>query len=176
MNFYEEMITDAKRADLERFIDEKKTYILNEVKDENAKGSIFQFVQDMQVYQNLVSLHLTLFVDSGGAHAIRYDFVFYYDLEMKKEKKLLDFVDASILEILPSLSTKELLEKHFDKIYLDEKLMYEGLKPTLVNYQNMLFSLDGVYILFPPYQVGPWSSGEIRIFFPYEMIAQYLKI
>ena len=39
-----------------------------------------------------------------------------------------------------------------------------------------MFEEENLKIIFPPYQVGPWSSGEIDVLIPYFKIEKYLKI
>ena len=65
---------------LDMFIIEKKNEFLSSIEPTVAKKSTYDLSYDIKFYKNIASLHYILYVDSGGAHSIRYDKVFYYDL------------------------------------------------------------------------------------------------
>ena len=55
-------------------------------------------------------------------------------------------------------------------------MVRDGLKPIKENFQYLVFDEDSLKIVFPPYQVGPWSSKKIIVAIPYLELASYLKI
>ncbi len=177
--FYQEMyIEEVYSFALDEVIKEKQNELLDKIKGESAKGSTYNISYKLNFYQNIATLHFTIYVYSGGAHDIRYDESYYYDLNNGKSLELKDLVtnEDEFLKKISALS-KEILEKEKkEQIYEDTCLVLDGLKPTKENFGNIIFESDALKIIFPPYQVGPWSSGEINIKIPYQAIADYLKI
>ena len=163
---------------LDDFIKLKENKFLEEIKNDSIKGSTYRISYDVTYYHDLASVHFVLYLYSGGAHDIRFDRVYYYDLNLLKELTLSDIIEEPdhFLEDIKGIAKEELLTNHSNDIYEDENLLESGLEATLENYRYLLFDRDGLHVLFPPYQVGPWSSGEIMVVIPYERIAKYLKI
>ena len=163
---------------LDEFIQEKENLFLEEIKNDSSKGSTYRISYDISYYHDVASIHFVLYVYSGGAHDIRFDRVYYYDLTSLKELTLVDMIEdqEQFLEEIKVLAKEELLREHKNNIYEDSELLESGLEATLENYRYILFANDGLRILFPPYQVGPWSSGEIMVNIPYKKIDKYLKI
>lgn len=162
---------------LDTFIAEKKNEFLSKIEPEIAKKSTYELSYDIYFFKNIASLHYTLYVDSGGAHSIRYDKVFYYDLIKNKEVFLEDLItntDKFLKEL--SILSKNLLKEKKKLLYDDVKMVEEGLTPTIKNFQYLIFQEDNLQIIFPPYQIGPWSSGPITIKIPYLSIEKYLKV
>ena len=79
---------------LDMFIIEKKNEFLSSIEPTVAKKSTYDLSYDIKFYKNIASLHYILYVDSGGAHSIRYDKVFYYDLINNKELFLEDLITS----------------------------------------------------------------------------------
>ena len=84
--------------------------------------------------------------------------------------------NESFLEELSVLAKDILLKEKNDVIFDDEVILDEGLMPTATNFQYLMFEEQNLKVIFPPYQVGPWSSGAIDVLIPYSKIVKYLKI
>ena len=97
---------------------------------------------------------------------------------MGKEVALEDLLtlNSSFYVEIQKYALEQLLSEKTDVIYEDENLILEGLQADKSHFKYFMFLKDGIQILFPPYQVGPWSSGEISVSIPYQSIAKYLKI
>lgn len=176
---YQEMyLEDVYQIYLEEFIREKQAVFLEEIRGESAKGSTYRMDVDTSYYHGIASIHLVMYVYSGGAHDIRFDRIYYYDLEMGKEVALEDLLtlNSSFYVEIQKYALEQLLSEKTDVIYEDENLILEGLQADKSHFKYFMFLKDGIQILFPPYQVGPWSSGEISVSIPYQSIAKYLKI
>ncbi len=176
---YQEMyLEDVYQIYLEEFIREKQAVFLEEIRGESAKGSTYRMDVDTSYYHGIASIHLILYVYSGGAHDIRFDRIYYYDLEMGKEVALEDLLtlNSNFYVEIQKYALEELKKEKEDLIYEDEKLFLDGLQPDSLHFRYFMFNEDKLQLLFPPYQVGPWSSGEINVFIPYQNIAKYLKV
>ena len=176
---YQEMVLeDVYQIYLEEFIREKQAVFLEEIRGESAKGSTYRMDVDTSYYHGIASIHLILYVYSGGAHDIRFDRIYYYDLEMGKEVALEDLLtlNSNFYVEIQKYALEKLKKEKENLIYEDEKLFLDGLQPDSLHFQYFMFNEDKLQLLFPPYQVGPWSSGEISVSIPYQSIAKYLKI
>lgn len=176
MEFYDTICIE-KSVLLDKFAVDKKNEFLSNVEQEIAKKSIYNLSYNIYFYKNIASLHYVLYVDSGGAHSIRYDKIFYYDLVNNKELFLEDLIanQESFFNKLSTLS-KSLLKEKQKLLYDEIKMIENGLSPTIENFHLLIFDVDNIQIIFPPYQVGPWSSGAINIKIPYLNVGKYLKI
>ena len=176
---YQEMyLEDVYQIYLEEFIREKQAVFLEDIRGESAKGSTYRMDVDTSYYHGIASIHLILYVYSGGAHDIRFDRIYYYDLEMGKEVALEDLLtlNSNFYVEIQKYALEKLKKEKENLIYEDEKLFLDGLQPDSLHFQYFMFNEDKLQLLFPPYQVGPWSSGEISVSIPYQSIAKYLKI
>jgi len=129
-----------------------------------------------EIMNNRETLHLTIFAYTGGAHHERIDNIFYYDRKNQKELQLSDILDNSkeFYETISTIARKKLKENKKELIFSGD-FLEEGLEPKSENFKLLIFTKEGLKIIFPPYQVGPWSSGAIEIVIPYDEISQYLK-
>ena len=149
-----------------------------EIKTENEKGSTYNVLVEPTFYHHIVSVHFVIYAYTGGAHDIRFDKVYYYDLEKNKEISIMDIVNFNddFLDLLSYEAYQYLKKEKLDLVYDDEYLLKDGLSPTKENFDYLVFENNSLKIIFPPYQVGPWSSGEINALIPYQMIEDYLKV
>ncbi len=175
---YQEFYIEQVSLEVEDFIREKQNVFIEEINLETEKGSTYHIFYDTSKYQDILSIHFVLSVYSGGAHDIRFDRVYYYDLNCHEEIFLDDILmyDESFLEELSVLAKDILLKEKNDVIFDDEVILDEGLMPTATNFQYLMFEEQNLKVIFPPYQVGPWSSGAIDILIPYSKIVKYLKV
>ena len=178
MDYHMTYIEEVNTIQLDDFIKAKQNEFLGEIKTENEKGSTYNVLVEPTFYHHIVSVHFVIYAYTGGAHDIRFDKVYYYDLEMGKEVVLEDLLtlNSSFYVEIQKYALEQLLSEKTDVIYEDENLILEGLQADKSHFKYFMFLKDGIQILFPPYQVGPWSSGEISVSIPYQSIAKYLKI
>lgn len=113
----------------------------------------------------LYSIHFITYKYLEGAHYERTDSIYYYDYidndlinwdNLFKNKK-------EALEELSILSTAGLKQKYKEYIYSDKTMFEEGVSPIKKNYKYIMFSDNHIEIFFPPYQVAPWSSGDLSL-------------
>ena len=162
----------------DQFIEEEQNIFLGEIKLDNEKGSTYRISYDVYFYHDIASIHFVLYTYQGGAHDIRYDKVIYYGLDDHKKKTLDDIISnkQEFLEKISIIAKHQLLNEKKELIYEDSYLFQDGLDPIDKNYQYLVFDQDSLKIIFPPYQVGPWSSGEINATIPYLDIARLMKL
>jgi len=71
----------------------------------------------------------------------------------------------NLLEKLCSLSRKYLITQNSKNIMslAEKQWIFEGTIPNMDNYNNIVFSEEGLLLVFPTYQVGSYSKGTIKI-------------
>ncbi len=125
-------------------------------------------------FDNIYSIHFKKLRYTGGAHYDRDDIVFYYDKKSDKEVNLEDLIidKEKFYKILKDESKKYLLSnKEKLSLYSEDNMITEGIN----NLKYLSFSEDSLWIIFPPYEVGPWSSGEILVPINYNSIKDNLN-
>lgn len=158
--------------ELNEYINNKHLEYQELIKKENLNVNSFNATYEISEYQGIYSIHIIFLYFTGGAHNIREDKIFYYNSYTKKWLTLDDIIkdrDTFYTSIL-TLSLKE-LEKQ-------KELLFDDYKNNLSKeaFQYIMFSSDEVKVIFPPYTVGPWSSGEIDILIPIKHLSNNLLI
>lgn len=178
MDYHMTFLEEAYTIQMDDFVKEKQNVFLEEINLENEKDSPYNVFVDTSFYNHIVSIHFVIYIYTGGAHDIRFDKVYYYDLEKNKEVNILDIVDLNenFLDLLSCEAYQYLKKEKYGLIYDDEYLLKDGLSPIKENFEYLVFENNSLKVVFPPYQVGPWSSGEINFSIPYQKIANYLKV
>lgn len=109
---------------------------------------------------------------SGGAHGYGYDWGITIDLQSGAKLELSrlaqdpsGFWNKAIEVVLSELGnrTEELYEDY-------ESYVKENLEST-----DWYLDAAGIEMVFTPYEIGPYASGNIVVCIPYEEVASYLK-
>ena len=93
MDYHMTYIEEVSTIQLDDFIKAKQNEFLGEIKSENEKGSTYNVLVEPTFYHHIVSVHFVIYAYTGGAHDIRFDKVYYYDLEKNKEISIMDIVN-----------------------------------------------------------------------------------
>lgn len=128
---------------------------------------------DVEDNKEIYSIHFIISYYLGGSKYKREDAVFYYDYKNNKELTWNDLFkdEEKTLNVLSKLS-KEKLNKLDIRLYSQ---FDKGIKPIKENFSNILFLEKGIKVIFPPYQVAPWSTGEVDIAISYNELDKTLK-
>ncbi|MCR5563651.1 MAG: DUF3298 and DUF4163 domain-containing protein [Desulfovibrio sp.] len=116
--------------------------------------------------EGVVSVVFYLYTYTGGAHGNRECVCFNLDLQNGRELQLGDLFDnpRSALDLLSDWSRTALKKQLAEDA--DETMIRAGTEPDAENFDCLVLQEGGVRILFPVYQVAPWSVGEQRVFMP----------
>lgn len=167
-------------------IDNKiKTYVNNKqeefmkIVNKDKITHKYELLIQTEVHKNNDILYITVLNNTytGGAHYIKDYYNLYYDI---KEDKLIDithfFKDDKSFNELYKL-THYYVKDYFDKNNksFDENWIRKGTEPKLENYSYFTFTNQGIQIIFKPYQVAPYSEGEIKIIIPYDDLKGVIK-
>ncbi|MEK7099651.1 MAG: DUF3298 domain-containing protein, partial [Patescibacteria group bacterium] len=103
------------------------------------------------------------FEDTGGAHPNTFYRTFTFDVSTGKELSISDlFVPGS--EYLSTLSTIARADlPGIEGDYTNPEFITDGTKPVVESFQNFYFEGSQLVIVFPPYQVGPYVLGVVKL-------------
>ncbi len=165
-----EAVVDKEKKELISIVNES----INNKEDSTLINYELIINYNCLIKEDIYSIHFKILRFVGGAHYERDDMIFYYDRKNNKELFIDDLVSNKVLfyNTLKEECKKYLLDnKEVLGTYYDNEMILEGLE----NIEFVTFGDDYVWVIFPPYSVGPWSSGEILVPIKYEVINRYLN-
>ena len=123
------------------------------------------------------ALHVNIYSYTGGAHYIREDKSYYFDPKTGQEIDITTFLtNKDKLNDLSNLAYFYTIKYYQDNnLVSDEEWIKEGTSPNITNFSNFAFHENGLELIFTPYQVGPYSDGEIKITIPEEELTGIIK-
>ena len=112
----------------------------------------------------------------GGAHGLGSSYYYLFNTDTGKTEKLKDLYKGSEEEFKETALEYSISNWKNDPAYYYED--YDGtkesedkMKKSFREYisidMNVCFSEDGIELCYPPYAVGPYASGEIRVGVPW---------
>lgn len=147
---------------------------LDQVTETKLDLSITYTLEDLFNYK---ALHLTIYSFTGGSHYNKEIKSYYFNKENGEEVNITNFLEQNAsLEDLSNLAYYYTLDyyKQANKEY-DEEWIKEGTSAKNENFSHFDITEDGLKLLFPHYQVGPYSDGEIEITIPEEKLKGIIK-
>ncbi len=122
---------------------------------------------DEYEYSDYISIVFYSSMYTGGAHPKNEIITICYD---KKKESIIDIEDlirknSALLEIL-SKESRRILSNN-EKI-VNAEMLINGTKPSKENFQNFAFTMTGLMLFFPSYQVASYSSAQFKIVIPYQ--------
>ncbi len=151
---------------LESKINEFRESFLQLVKESDSSLEMvytLDITYQRYVYDQYISYCFAISTYTGGAHPNTIFFTTVYDIE---EEILLDLSDYN-LEVISKNVRRNLI---MNPRIVRTDFMMSGTEPTAQNFQYFVFVEDGILFFFPPYQVGPYSSGTFESLVPWEML------
>ncbi|MDR0765848.1 MAG: DUF3298 and DUF4163 domain-containing protein [Odoribacteraceae bacterium] len=112
-----------------------------------------------------ISARLTVYTYSGGAHGMTRFHAFNYDT---CEQEFID--NARLLDYTRKAEIEKLL-----KVRLDNKDGRFTVDPVLTPSTVINFSAGEMIFTYPPYALGPYSSGAAEIIVPLEALGKAVK-
>lgn len=155
--------------------DKMKQYVVdfkNNLDDSFQSSDSFytlDITYDTYHYKDYFSYVFYIFFDVGGAHPSSLIWTICYDTK-KDEILTLDNISSTYPNILQFFSQQVQNQLKTNERISDMGWMLEGTKPIPENYQNFVFSKNGIFVFFPPYQIAPYSSGTFQLLVPYDKI------
>lgn len=124
---------------------------------------------DSYEYDNYISYIFRIEDYTGGAHPNHRIYTVVYDIKNNEIITINNLININqnILNIF-SENSREVLKNNNRITSLT--MLYEGTKPKTENFQNFVFSKDGIILFFQHYQVAPYSQGEFNVVINYKKI------
>ncbi|MCH5342355.1 MAG: DUF3298 and DUF4163 domain-containing protein [Acetatifactor sp.] len=123
---------------------------------------------------NVLSVKVNSYDYEGGAHGYGAEWGTTIDLMNGAELALSQLaVDAPgfmnrVLEVvLEDLSQRQEEEELFDA--------YESYVEQHIEETSWYLDVTGIVLVYTPYEIGPYSSGNIAVLVPYEEVTEYMK-
>ena len=124
---------------------------------------------DSYEYDNYISYIFRIEDYTGGAHPNHRIYTVVYDIKNNEIITIDDLINKNqnILNIFSEIS-REILKSN-NRI-TSSTMLYEGTKPKIQNFQNFVFSKNGIILFFQEYQVAPYSQGEFNVLINYKKL------
>ena len=124
---------------------------------------------DSYEYDNYISYIFRIEDYTGGAHPNHRIYTVVYDIKNNEIITIDDLINKNqnILNIF-SETSREILKSN-NRIP-SSTMLYEGTKPKIQNFQNFVFSKNGIILFFQEYQVAPYSQGEFNVLINYKKL------
>jgi hypothetical protein len=109
----------------------------------------------------------------GAAHPNHFTIAVNYDLKNGKKLALGDLFKpkSNYLSAISSFCIKNLKEQSKKRdLMLEDESIQTGAGPKADNYQAWTVTKKGLWIVFDPYQVGPYAAGPQYVLVPYSAI------
>lgn len=125
--------------------------------------------------QRLLTLLMTGSEYTGGAHPNATFYILAVDPTSGRKIALDDlFASPNYLQELSRLAG-EALANRTEELNTDSKWISEGTAPQADNFDVLWPGDDGLYILFTPYQIAPYSTGTPTVMIPYDKLSGLLS-
>lgn len=134
---------------------------ISEFPSDNEK---FEFIAEWELSQlnnDKVSLLLTIYQFSGGAHGSTIQKSFNYDINNQKELTLKDLFndDVNYLNKVSAYSIANLKEQFVGNEMANEDSIKEGAGPKIENFEIFTVNRNKLTFYFPQYSIGPYALG-----------------
>ncbi|MGL5712291.1 MAG: DUF3298 and DUF4163 domain-containing protein, partial [Paraclostridium sp.] len=153
--------------------DYKKTYEKEDKKDQYPKYQ-YEAISDYKIEfnkSNILSIPLTMYEFTGGAHGLTTIKSFNYDVSTGKEIKLKDLFKENS-------NYKEVINKHISEEISKNPSVYfvgeEGFK-GISDIQTFYIDDEGLVIYFSLYDIAPYSTGIPTFTITWDEIIDYLE-
>ena len=135
-----------------------------------------EYVTDVRIYRDrYLMVDTNGYWYAGGAHGMPYIGQHVFDLSTGEEMSVRDFYQGSEKDFkeLVARKTKEDFESYswYESPYFSDD--GDDIYNTAYEYADLdatqvIFGEDGVFIMYQPYEMGPFASGFIEVWISYE--------
>lgn len=123
--------------------------------------------------KNFLSIVLSHYQFTGGAHGNYFAIGYNINLKDGSVLSLKDIIKDDSFDLLAYECEQAILEK-YEAESLDEAGLFEDVI-TIPDDQDFYIIPGTLVLQFDPYEIGPWSMGEITAEIPFEKIKDLLK-
>lgn len=157
----------------------KNEYIKAGVKETENMGMSLSSEQEnsfmvLSESTSVITLAFYSYGYSGGAHGNYSTEMFSFDKRTNKRLQLSDVLTSAGIAALPALLAKAFRAQF--RIPANQTLEQAGLfKNTIPVTQNFWVDNAGLGFWYQPYEIGPFSFGEIPLFIPLAQLTSYIQ-
>lgn len=166
-------------TDFKKLNKEIKNFINGEIEDFekitlNSNKTTYYLIINYQGFYKSSFISYVFFTESytQGAHPIHLIHTICYDKENDKFITVDDLIkmNPSILQDMSKYTYDTFSNTNLYKRQELKDWLKEGTLSVKENFQNFLFSKEGLIIYFPRYQIGPYYYGDKNIVIPYNKL------
>jgi hypothetical protein len=128
--------------------------------------------------RNIFSLETTAYEYSGGAHGQSNTYYLVFDLLDQRPVYLSDILTDNYSKVLGKKITDIVLTQfqNMEEGGKGKKLMDFGFfTDTIMPNANFYLTKNGLGFVYNEYEVGPYSLGKIKVFFPFREISTIIR-
>jgi hypothetical protein len=118
----------------------------------------------------LLSLAISEYNYTGGAHGLLRSQCMSFDLRLKKRIRLDDVFKSQYRDEL-KVRLNEAARKKFRTNHLSDVLLVDEVEVT----DNFYLTRNGITFLYAPYEIAPFVMGEPTLFLPFRGLKSILK-
>ncbi len=161
---FADAFNERMQEDVQSLVDQFTEYSEGFLADQSP-GPLSLSLEPAHIYESngIVNVLLQGSEYTGGAHPNTVYASYIYDGENQKFLTLLEYFDREdiSLEDVVTRARTSLAEQPY--VGDDEDWIRRGTEPKEENYEIAKITEDGVTIIFPPYQVGPYAVGPQEV-------------
>ena len=142
---------------------------LNSTKMRNGFFNKVAFIMVMCLA--IICDYTMLFIDIGlNIHLLKVVSIYIVTTEIISILENIGKMNPNILQEMSKYTYDTFSNTNLYKRQDLKSWLKEGTLPVKKNFQNFLFSKDGLIIYFPRYQIGPYYYGDKNILIPYNKL------
>lgn len=168
--------TTKTPEDIADGLENEYTRISEEMPDYNLP---WQYKSDFEVYLNQNGLFATRLINysfTGGAHPTSFLYYYTFDKDNGKLLTLKDLFEPKRYNQLLRMAEAELRDSRgIDSTQTLEDAGFWFEEGRFALNDNYKYTDKGLEIVFNPYEVAPFSEGEIVLMFPYSSIEPMIR-
>jgi len=148
-------------------IDSKISIFKESIKD-NIEYSLFTNF-DIYKYDNYIGFVFHVLEDYAGSHPNTFIFTVNYNIKDNYIINIDTLINKNnnILNLMSKYAYKNLSTNNKIKEINLPYMLKNGTKPIKTNFDNFVFTRDGMIVFFEKYQIAPYTYGEFWITIPY---------
>ena len=164
---------EVLKKEIENFVKQEKEKFLNQIIDSEVEKDTL-YTLDI-TYKNFCdeqydSYLFSITTYTGGAHSN----TTFKTINLNRKTNTFLEIDSLIeknKEFLNKISFETRIYFLFHPKIENITMLLDGTRPIKENFSNIIFTSQGYYFFFPPYQIAPYSAGSFEIFFKKESLS-----
>ena len=160
------------KSDIDTWIKDLKDLSVKSEHESDLYNVPFRQFQIFSTYkvalnkENILSIPVEQYQDTGGAHGLTTKISYNFDLNTGTTLKLKDLFknNYNYKEAINNEIKKQISEK--SALYFDDGKSFKGIKEN----QDFYITEDGIVVYFQLYEIAPYSSGIREFKIPFSLV------